>query len=148
VRENVAVAAMSIRRQGAGPSVDQLVAEAGLWEHRDRRARELDYGNARRLELIRAAATRPAFLLLDEPTSGMDERESLAMIEQVRRIAGIVGAGVVVVDHDLGFITGICDRIYCLDRGRVVAVGSPAEIQHDPVVQAAYLGTAAPEPAG
>ena len=152
VRENVAVAALSMRRHGDrpdldGPSIDQLLAEVGLWDQRDRRARELDYGNSRRLELVRAAATRPSFLLLDEPTSGMNEAESLAMIEQVRTVAGLVGAGVVVVDHDLGFITGICDRLYCLDRGAVVAVGTPTEIQNDPVVQAAYLGTAAPEPA-
>jgi len=85
----------------------------------------------------------PAYLLLDEPTSGMSDSESLLMIEQVRRMAGLVGAGVVVIDHDLNFIIGICDRIYCLDCGEVIAHGSPAEIQADPIVQAAYLGAAA-----
>jgi ABC-type branched-subunit amino acid transport system ATPase component len=147
VRENVAVGALSGHRRADGPSIDRILVEAGLWEHRDRRARALDYGNARRLELARAAATAPTFLLLDEPTSGMNESESLAMIEQVRRIARLVGAGVIVVDHDLGFITGICDRIYCLDQGQVVALGTPSEVQTNPVVQAAYLGTSAPAPA-
>ena len=147
VRENVSIAALVASRHRPGgdrPSVAQLLVHAGLWELRDRRARELDYGNARRLELVRAAALVPVFVLLDEPTSGMSDVESVAMIDEVRSIAAVVGAGVVVIDHDLAFITGICDRIYCLDQGRVIAVGTPAEIQADPLVQAAYLGTAAP----
>jgi ABC-type branched-subunit amino acid transport system ATPase component len=132
------------RSDRALPSVDELIAAAGIWEHRDRRARELDYGNARRLELARATAMAPAFLLLDEPTSGMSDAESLVMIDQVRTMAGLVGAGVIVIDHDLGFITGISERIYCLDQGSVIAHGTPDEISADPLVQAAYLGTAAP----
>ena len=65
------------------------------------------------------------------------------MIEQVRTTASSIGAGVVVIDHDLGFITGISDRIYVLDRGAVIAEGSPDRVQADPAVQAAYLGSAA-----
>ena len=146
VRENVEVAALvaAVHRNGSKrSSVDEIVAGSGLWEHRDRRAAELDYGNSRRLELARAAAAAPAFLLLDEPTSGMSDSESLAMVESVRRMAAAVGAGVLVIDHDLNFITGICDRVYCLDQGRVIASGTPAEVQADPAVQAAYLGGAA-----
>ncbi len=145
VRENVEVSTLvaeSDRGGRAVPTVDELVTAAGLWEHRDRRARELDYGNSRRLELARAAGMVPDFLLLDEPTSGMSDTESVAMIEQVRRMASLVGAGVVVIDHDLNFITGICDRIYCLDQGTVIASGTPDEVQAHPDVQAAYLGTA------
>ena len=147
VLENVETAASvadSHRPEGVRPSVDELVAAAGLWDHRHRRAGELDYGNSRRLELARAAAAAPTFLLLDEPTSGMSDAESLAMIQQVRTMAGLIGAGVVVIDHDLNFITGICDRIYCLDRGAVIAEGTPDEIQSNSAVQAAYLGSAAP----
>ncbi len=144
VRENIGVVhlmATRFRRSRSLPPVDTLVAQAGLWEHRDRRAAELDYGNARRLELARAAAAGPDFLLLDEPTSGMSDHESINMIDQVRSMAKLIGAGVVVIDHDLNFITGICDRVYVLDQGRVIAVGTPAEISVNPAVQAAYLGT-------
>ncbi len=148
VRENVEVASLVAaghRQERPLREVDALIAEAGLWDHRDRRARELDYGNSRRLELARAAAMAPSFLLLDEPTSGMSDSESITMIEQVRHMAATVGAGVIVIDHDLGFITGISDRIYVFDRGRVIAHGTPAEVQADPVVQSAYLGSAAVE---
>ncbi len=143
VRENVEVVAIAAgrhRNDRDAPDTDLLLARSGLWDLRDRRASELDYGNARRLELARAAAARPDFLLLDEPTSGMSDTESISMIEQVRSMAGAVGAGVIVIDHDLGFITGICDRIYCLDQGSVIAEGTPEEIKAHPHVRAAYLG--------
>ena len=146
VEENVAVSCLVAGRHRpdrAVPAADELVAAVGLWGQRHRRAGELDYGSSRRLELARAAGTGPEFLLLDEPTSGMNDAESLGMVDQVREVAALVGAGVIVVDHDLGFITGICDRIYCLDQGRVIAAGTPEEIQADPAVQVAYLGTAA-----
>jgi len=146
VRENVETAALVAQEHRGHRTlrdVESLIAEAGLWDHRDRRARELDYGNSRRLELARAAAMAPSFLLLDEPTSGMSDSESIAMIEQVRHMAATVGAGVIVIDHDLGFITGISDRIYVFDQGSVIASGTPTEVQANPRVQAAYLGSAA-----
>jgi ABC-type branched-subunit amino acid transport system ATPase component len=70
----------------------------------------------------------------------MGDRESAEMVHRIRELAELVRAGVVVVDHDLNFITGICDRVYVLDQGKVIAVGTPDEISEDPVVQAAYLG--------
>ena len=143
VRQNVELASRvaTRHRPGTHPSVDALIAEAGLWEVRGRRARELDYGSARRLELARAAAMAPAFLLLDEPTSGMSDAESTEMIRRIRHMAAAVDAGVLVIDHDLNFITGISDRIYVLDQGKVISVGTPDEVQADPAVRAAYLGT-------
>ena len=146
VHENVETSSLVAAKHRPGqavPSVDALIVEAGLWDHRARRASELDYGNSRRLELARAAAMAPSFMLLDEPTSGMSNSESLTMIEQVRHMAATVGAGVIVIDHDLGFITGISDRIYVLEQGCVIAEGTPEQVQADPRVQAAYLGSAA-----
>ncbi len=151
VRENVAIADLVAVKHRAshqgGPSVDQLLEMSGLASVADRRASTLDYGNQRRLEIARAAALRPAFLLLDEPTSGMSEAESLEMVNHVRRIASAVGAGVLVIDHDLGFITNICDRITVLDQGRVIAEGTPAEVQRNQLVIDAYLGTSGTDPA-
>ncbi len=146
VEENVAIAAMVASEHRSGrphPDHRALIHAAGLWEVRKRRARELDYGAARKLELARAAALAPDFLLLDEPTSGLGEAESLAMIDIVRGTAAAVGAGVVVIDHDLHFITNVCDRIYVLDQGAVIAEGTPREIRENQAVQIAYLGTTA-----
>jgi branched-chain amino acid transport system permease protein len=143
VRENVALAALSAARYrpGApGPDVDVLLAFAGLTAVAERPAATLDYGNQRRLELARAAALAPAYLLLDEPTSGMSDVESRAMVEHVRATARLVGAGVLVIDHDLAFITRISDHVVVLAEGRVLAEGTPAEVRDDPAVAEAYLG--------
>ena len=144
VRENIATAAL--RNMSGAESAEftkQLLGAVGLWDLRDRRASELDYGNARRLELARAAAVQPHFMLLDEPTSGMNEAESLVMADDVRNVATLIGSGVVVIDHDLGFISGLCDKVFCLDQGSVVSSGTAAEVQADPIVRAVYLGTEA-----
>jgi branched-chain amino acid transport system permease protein len=144
--EHVRVAALVAARHRAAahpPDPEALLVDGGLWEARGRRAQEVDTGTARRLELARAAALGPNFLLLDEPTTGMSEAESAAMIEHVRGTATSVGAGVLVIDHDLHFITKVCDRIYVLEQGRVIAHGTPVEVQADPQVREAYLGTAA-----
>ncbi len=144
VRENVAVAdlvAHDHRSHRTGVSVDELLALSGLSHMADRSAATLDYGNQRRLEIARAAALRPDFLLLDEPTSGMSSSESLEMVDHVRRVATAIGAGVLVIDHDLGFITNICEHITVLDQGAVLAEGTAEEIQRDPRVIEAYLGS-------
>ena len=146
VRDNVALTAMVAarhRRDRVRPDVDDLLEAAGLLEFADRTASTLDYGNQRRLELARAVALSPEFLLLDEPTSGMSDTESLAMVQSVRAMAAKVGAGVLVIDHDLGFITRISDHIVVLAEGQVLAEGTPAEVRANPAVAAAYLGSQA-----
>ena len=146
VRENVALTALVAarhRKERVRPDVDLLLAEAGLTDWADRQAGTLDYGNQRRLELIRAAALAPEYLLLDEPTSGMSDTESLAMVDSVRSVAALIGAGVLVIDHDLGFITRISDHIVVLAEGRVLAEGTPEQVRADPAVAEAYLGSQA-----
>jgi branched-chain amino acid transport system permease protein len=146
VRENVTIAALAAgryRRDEPPVDVDGLIAAAGLTEWSDRQARTLDYGNQRRLELARAAALSPEFLLLDEPTSGMSDDESAAMVAQVRTTAASVGAGVLVIDHDLAFITRISDHVVVLSEGVVIAEGTPDDVRRSPAVATAYLGTKA-----
>lgn len=143
VRENVAVAALvagAHRRHEPAVDVDALLDAVGLRELAERPARTLDYGNQRRLELARAAALAPEFLLLDEPTSGMNDDEGQAMVDQVRAMASLVGAGVLVIDHDLAFITRISDRVVALAEGTVIAEGSPETIRANAAVVASYLG--------
>ena len=150
-RENVEVAALSARRyRPEAPALDPevLLAGAGLSAVAERPAATLDYGNQRRLELARAAALAPSYLLLDEPTSGMSDAESLAMVERIRQTAELVGAGVLVIDHDLAFITRISDRVVVLAEGRPLAEGTPNEVRDDPAVALAYLGSSAARPSG
>ena len=141
-------AARAHRPDAVVPSTRALLEDAGLWESRHRDAGTLDYGSQRKLELARAAAFAPRFLLLDEPTSGMSDTESAAMIDHVRATAARIGAGVVVIDHDLHFITSISDRVVVLDHGEVIAEGPPDVVREDPAVIAAYLGSQAAAEAG
>ncbi|MGE0140616.1 MAG: ATP-binding cassette domain-containing protein [Ilumatobacteraceae bacterium] len=144
VRENVELTSLvAWKHRGGGPSTDELLESAGLTPLADRPAGTLDYGNQRRLELVRAAALAPEFLLLDEPTSGMSDAESLAMVDRVRATAAALGCGVLVIDHDLGFITRISDHMVVLAEGRVLAEGTPDQVRADPAVAAAYLGSRA-----
>jgi branched-chain amino acid transport system permease protein len=150
VRENVNLTSLvAAKYRPAEPLVDLdwLLEASGLSAVADRPARTLDYGNQRRLELARAAALSPEFLLLDEPTSGMSDDESMEMVDRIRTMATSVGAGVLVIDHDLAFITKISDHIVALAEGQIIAEGTPDHVRHHPAVMAAYLGTEATDPA-
>ncbi len=100
----------------------------------------LPHGAQRRLELARAFAMRPGYLLLDEPAAGLTERESDSLMDSIRAYQAASGAGVLLIEHDMRVIMGLCDRIQVLDFGKTITVGRPAEVRADAEVIAAYLG--------
>lgn len=145
VRENILVSAEIRRRwarDGSRPSqvAQELLAQVGLEHVADVRADTLPTGMARLVEVGRALATRPRVLLLDEPSSGLDDRETDELGELLRRVAGD-GVAVLLVEHDVELVMWVCSLVHVLDFGRILAVGTPAEIQSNPEVRAAYLGT-------
>ena len=121
------------------------IARAALEEVRfppvgDRLAKELPYGLQRRLEIARAIAGKLEFLLLDEPTAGLNHQESQDIVDLVCGIRDRRGCGIILIDHDLKVIFGACERVVVLNEGKVIAAGSPAEVRSDPAVVRAYLG--------
>jgi branched-chain amino acid transport system ATP-binding protein len=147
VRENVLVAAENSHRRGSGRRsgrqtarvVRDLVGRVGLAPFADKQADSVPTGIARLLELARALAIDPWLLLLDEPSSGLSVTETREFGDLLRELAG-EGRGVLLVEHDMDLIMGVCDRIHVLDFGRVIASGPPAAIRADDRVQKAYLG--------
>lgn len=118
----------------------ELLEFTGLAARRDHLARNLPYGEQRRLEIARALASEPALLLLDEPTAGMNPRETGATEDLVRAVRER-GTAVLVIEHDTRFVFGLCDRVAVLVRGEKLVEGTPTEVRHDARVVAAYLGT-------
>jgi branched-chain amino acid transport system ATP-binding protein len=118
----------------------ELLDFVGLGATTDNLARNLPYGDQRRLEIARALATDPKLILLDEPTAGMNPQETRQAEELIFRIRDL-GLAVVVIEHDMRFIFNLCDRVLCLVQGRALIEGSPVEVQSDPRVIEAYIGT-------
>ena len=146
-RENVLVA-LEMRRRWATERydcvavADELLERVGISAVADRKVDSLPTGTARLVELARALGTAPRVLLLDEPSSGLDGDETEALGRLLLELAG-TGLGILLVEHDMSFVMGTCAYINVLDFGRIIAQGNPNEIQVDPEVQRAYLGTTA-----
>lgn len=121
-------------------SVVAAINEFGLEDDLLRKVEDLSYGNRRLLAIARAVATQPNVLLLDEPAAGLGDAETAELATLVRRLADEWGMSILLVEHDMNFVMSVCDNIVVLDFGRKIAEGTPAEIQSNPLVVAAYLG--------
>jgi branched-chain amino acid transport system ATP-binding protein len=145
VRENLEVAALGVGAvaREARQRASELLETLGLASHADVPAGTLAQGDERRLGVARALATRPRFILLDEPAAGLPEAEVPEFAQAVRRVRDDHEAGVLLIDHNMALIMGLCDRIYVLDQGRLLAEGTPDEIRGNLDVAAAYLGESA-----
>ena len=133
------VAAQRAEERAIAEAATRLVESVGLADQAETPARNLPYGQRRVLEIARALATEPSVLLLDEVTAGLNPVETEAVAGLVRRIAAD-GTTVVLVEHDMRFVMGLCDRVTVLNFGRLLAEGTPAEIMSNEDVVMAYLG--------
>jgi branched-chain amino acid transport system ATP-binding protein len=145
VRENVEVAALgagSPPREARRRAIE-LVTLLGLDPYTDTSAARLPHGDERRLGVARALATRPKFVLMDEPAAGLPEAEVPEFAAVVRAIRDEHETGVLLIDHNMALVMDVCDRIHVLDQGRTLAAGTPVEIRRNLDVAAAYLGESA-----
>ena len=130
---------LSARERKLKEEAEVLLQKMGLWEKRNELGISLAYGDQRRLEIARALALAPELLLLDEPAAGMNEAETEDLLERIQEIRDM-GQTIMLIEHDMNIVMGICDYISVLNFGSVIARGTPAEIQTSETVIEAYLG--------
>jgi branched-chain amino acid transport system ATP-binding protein len=118
----------------------ELLDVFGIADKADYVASQLPYGEQRKLEICRALASEPKLLLLDEPAAGMNPNETLELRETVRKVRDDFGIAILLIEHDMKFVMGICEEITVLEYGRIIAHGDPESVSNDPRVIAAYLG--------
>lgn len=145
VLEGIATAALA---KGQRMSASRLIAEAlldefGLADHADSLAGTLSYGDKRRLEVARALAGEPAFLLLDEPAAGMNDAETKTLLDLLVELPAARGIGLLIIDHDMSLIMRLCARLHVLASGKTIAEGDRETVRRDPAVIEAYLGSEA-----
>jgi branched-chain amino acid transport system ATP-binding protein len=143
VYDNMLAAALGTQRsrRRSNAYVEELLQSFGLEAWAQTPAGSLPFGIAKLVAVARAVATRPRFLLLDEPVAGMNDAETEQFIKLFAVISASGRCGIVVIEHDTSLIMRVCERIQVLDHGATIAVGSPAEVRTDPAVIKAYLGT-------
>lgn len=141
--DNLRVAAFAVgaRKAEATDLTRSLLARFGLTKHADMLAQSLSYGDARWLGIARALATRPSFLLLDEPGAGLNEQESDQLLEALNEVIKDFDCGLLIIDHDMRLIMSLCPNIQVLDHGLTIAMGTPAEIRINTEVLKAYIGS-------
>ncbi|WP_426574495.1 ABC transporter permease subunit [Aquihabitans sp. McL0605] len=140
VEENVSVAAFGSGQADREDAIAAALARVGIGALSERPAGDLSQGERQLVSIARACVAEPEVLLLDEPAAGLDGTERTRLADRIRDIAG-GGTGVLLVDHDVSLVLGVCDLIYVLDFGRVIAHGPPSAIRSDPAVAEAYLGS-------
>jgi ABC-type branched-subunit amino acid transport system ATPase component len=145
VRENVEAGAIArgLGRPAARAVADRLLAEFGLDGQAGEFAGRLSYGDERRVEIARALAAAPTFLLLDEPAAGMNEVETGRLLALLAELPSAQRLGLLIIDHDMPLIMRLCHRLHVLASGRTIAEGDVATVRRSPEVIAAYLGAAA-----
>ncbi len=133
-----------LQRFGAAfkAEADALLDQVGMLDQAERACGVLAYGDLKRVELAMALANQPRLLLMDEPTAGMAPRERIALMELTARLARARSIAVLFTEHDMDVVFGQADRIIVLDRGQLIAGGTPAEVRANPDVRAVYLGSA------
>ncbi|CAO5177437.1 branched-chain amino acid transport system ATP-binding protein [Frankia sp. AiPs1] len=140
VEENVAAAVFGVGRDHRHAAIAEALDLVDIGRLAKRTAGELSQGERQLVSMARACAAKPEVLLLDEPGAGLDTSESVWLGERIRRVSA-AGAGVLLIDHDVALVLGVCDYIYVLDFGKLIAEGDPATIRADKNVTDAYLGT-------